>query len=94
MSKYSRIRSAKNHIGKYEVSEMYSIRHAYNKPSYAKRLAWLHCYAECDRYNGHDLKIISFNTFNFTAGFLYEDSETGVVMFRYISPSFEISVEY
>ena len=46
-----------------------TLYNVYNNPSMAKRRAWVYCEQLCGEYNGHDLRIASYNTYMFTADF-------------------------
>lgn len=46
-----------------------SLYDVYKNPSIAKRRAWEYCIRLCEKYNGCDLHVISFNCFIFTASF-------------------------
>lgn len=63
----------------------------YGRYSTAKDNAYNYCVDLMEKYNGNDLRIISYNTFMFSAGFTFEvlDSETNEVKraFCYITPS-------
>lgn len=86
-------RQAKANISSWRRSEARSIWQAYGRPSYKKEKAWSYCQDLCRRNNGHDLKVISCNSFKFTAGFEFVDPETGVVRFMYISPAYDVAVD-
>ena len=75
----------------YRNSYMYDLWDAYDRFSHAKRNAWEYCKNLCEEKNGHGLKIISKNTFQFTAGFEYE--ENGKNMFMYITASSDTPAE-
>lgn len=47
-----------------------------------------------NKYNGWGLKVLSYNTFMFTAGFLFENKETGVIQMMYITPNYDVAVDY
>ena len=47
-----------------------------------------------NKYEGWGLKVLSYNTFMFTAAFLFEDKETGVIQMMYITPNYDIAVDY
>lgn len=66
---------------------------AYNNPSHAKINVWEYWNAERQRRNGFLLKILSHNKMRFTCGYEYSDPKTGVVMFKYIAPTWEIEIE-
>ena len=61
------------------------LRHVYGRPSFRKEDAWDFCKMLCGEYNGSNLRIISHNGFQFTAGFIYE--EEGEKKFMYITKS-------
>lgn len=64
---------------------------AYANPSQAKRRAWEYCKQLCYDLGGEGLKVLSKNTFMFTAGFMYTDDD-GREMFMYISPNYNAAV--
>lgn len=70
----------------------YDLFDVYGSCSTAKRNAWRHCEDLCREFNGWGLKVVSFNTNMFTAGFVFEDPETGEVMYMHITPSYEAAV--
>ena len=61
----------------YERSNFRSIRDCYDLPSTAKIDAEFKCYNKMVSQAGFGCKILSYNTFNFTCGWLTE-SENGV----------------
>ena len=65
----------------------------YGRYSTAKDNAYTYCVDFMEKFNGNDLRIISYNTFMFSAGFTFEvlDSETGEVKraFCYITPAYD-----
>lgn len=69
----------------YRFSDYYSLNDKYNNASVAKYRAWAYCNELCDKYNGSNLKVISGNTFTFSAGFTFDDN--GQKIFCYITPS-------
>lgn len=85
------VRQAENAYDRYLESEDDALYKAYGKFSKKKIEAWEDCRRLCYEYNGHDLKIITHNTYVFTAGFVYED-EDGDRMFMYITPTGHIVV--
>lgn len=66
---------------------------AYGKPSVAKQAVWGNLIRECAENGGMDLRVVSHNTMVFTAGYLFPDPETGVVMFKYIAPTWSAVIE-
>ena len=84
------VRRAENAYEAYQRSELRTLRDAYGRFSYKKQKAWDECSLLCRENNGHDLKIITHNTYMFTAGFEFED-ENGPA-FMYITPSGYIAV--
>lgn len=87
-----RQRTAKNNITAYENSTMHSLYDAYNKVSDAKLKAWAYCRELCAKYDGFNLKVVSFNTFVFTAGFEFVNKETGECMYMHITPNYDTAV--
>ena len=67
---------------------------AYDRPSQAKENAWNYCETLQAKYNGFGLEVITKNTCVFTAGFLFEDPETGVLKFMHITPSYDTIIDY
>lgn len=73
----------------YENSRDYSLDSCYGSYSQAKARAWDYCTNLYQKHNGNGLKVISHNGFIFTAGFTFEDPETGVMKMMYITPSYD-----
>lgn len=69
----------------YMNSMDYDLLDAYTTCSCAKHRAWEYCRELQQEKNGAGLKVISHNTFMFTAGFTFE--EDGTEKFMYITPS-------
>lgn len=65
----------------------------YNKPSVTKKAVWADLVNECKACGGEDLRVISHNCMMFTAGYLFPDPETGVVMFKYITRNWSVVIE-
>ena len=59
--------------------------HAYERFSQAKTNAWEYCERLEAEFNGTGLRIISYNSCVFTAGFTGVDPDTGEVMFMFIT---------
>ncbi len=59
----------------------------YERCSAAKHMAFRECERLMQEYGGEGLKILSHNTFVFTAAFLFEDRDTGVANIMLITPS-------
>lgn len=87
-------RTARNNINRYNYSTDYRLEDVYGRYSSAKARAWNYCVELMKKYNGYGLKVLSSNTFMFTAGFLFEDKETGAVQFMFITPSYDCVVDY
>lgn len=85
-------RMAKGNIESWKRSADYSLDSAYGRYSSAKANAWKYCRELCAKYEGRGLKVISHNTYMFTAGFEYDNIETGEVMFMFITPSYDVTV--
>lgn len=73
----------------YEKSNWYTLWDAYDSPSYNKEKAWDYCCKLFAKLNGTGLKVISKNTYVFTAGFEFEVEDTGEIAFCYITPSYD-----
>ena len=73
----------------HKISNMYDIDDAYSNCSHAKRNAWEYCKKLCADYDGWDLRIISKNTFAFSAGFYFISKETGCICFAYITKDYD-----
>lgn len=69
-------------------SDMETLWDAYAKPSTRKEAAWEYCKNLCAKYEGYGLRVISKNTFMFTAGFLFL-STSGKEKFMYITPNYD-----
>ena len=65
----------------------------YNNYSYKKSRAWDYCSDLCAQNDGWGLKVITYNTFIFTAGFYFTDKDTGVLRFMYITPSHDTPID-
>lgn len=87
-------RRAKTKIPEYEKSYYTSLDDCYERYSHAKARAWNYCEELCKNHDGWGLRIISYNMSIFTAGFQFNDPETHVRMFMYITPSYDTAVEY
>lgn len=86
-------RTARRNINRYKTSELYSLCQAYYRPSAAKRKAWDYCMNLMFEKFGYGLKILSYNTFMFTAAFLFKD-ENGVENMMYITPNYDIAIAF
>lgn len=71
-----------------------TLEDVYKSHSVAKQNAYDYCKRLQEKYNGYDFRIISANTFIFTAGFKFVDVETGVIKFMHITPSYDTIVDY
>ena len=68
MNKYEKAK-----FEQYQKSEMKSLKDAYGRFSGKKQAAWDGCVALMRACNGSGLRILTKNTFMFTAGFMYTD---------------------
>lgn len=93
MKHSARERAAKSKICAWRNSTNYSLRQVYTSYSVEKENAWGYCVDMCVRFGGEHLRIISYNRYMFTAGFFYTDKQTGVEMFCYITPTYDVTVE-
>ena len=60
-------KKAQAFINAYNRSNIYSLNQAYGKPSTEKTRADYNCSMMMQNEGGHDYRIISYNTFQFTA---------------------------
>lgn len=61
----------------HDKSRLYSLNDCYRNASYNKQCAFNRCLELCRKYDGRHLKIISYNTMQFTVGFIGEiDNKT------------------
>jgi len=78
----------------YDKARATNLWEAYGSHSRAKDEAWVYCRALCYKYGGHGLKVLTANTFQFTAAFLYTDAETGRRMVMRITKAHDTPHEY
>ena len=88
---YADARLATKKYAEYLKSTTCELSQAYGRYSPAKLKAWNYCKELMWDLQGHGLKIISHNGYQFTAGFMFE--ENGKEMFMYISKAHDIAVE-
>lgn len=75
----------KNLSGQYEqykratATELHDV---YGRWSYQKEQAMMWCKNKMYKMGGHDLRVLSANTFQFTVGWVYTDEDTGKEMFN------------
>lgn len=81
-------------VNAYSMSCIRTLFDAYSRPSQAKVNAENECMLKMYYEHGYDFRIISYNTFAFTCGWLIEDAETGVVMLRVETPENSYIMEY
>lgn len=93
MTMRERERTAKANYQWYLKSSLDTLDKAYGQYSANKARAWNYCRELCYRKHGHDLRIVNANTFVFTAGFEFEDPESGVCKFMYITPNYDTEIE-
>lgn len=94
MTKREQMRVAKSKIDDYLLSTDYSLYSVYGRFSEAKQRAWEYCVNKMREYNGESLRIVSHNVNIFTAGFSFINGETGVLQFYYITPNYDIIVDF
>ena len=87
-----RLKQAQASYEAYRNSKMSDLSDAYKDWSTEKARAWRYCEELCEKRNGFGLKVISKNSYMFTAGFEYVD-EDGCVRFEYITPSYDIDID-
>lgn len=90
----ARERTAKGAIETWKRSTATELYHVYGTYSQAKQNAFEYCRRQCYERNGYDLRIVSSNTWMFTVGFLFEDTDTGATKFMYITPNYDTVVDF
>ena len=65
----------------YQNSNLTCLHECYGSWSWAKEHAYNYCKGLCDRMNGYDFKIVSYNTNMFSIAFLYQSD--GKTMLHY-----------
>lgn len=78
----------------YRLSNMDELYKAYGRCSAAKMRAWENCKKLCKEYNGWGLKVLGVGSWQFSAGFLFADEETGAVKVMKITKSGHIAYDY
>lgn len=94
MTKREQMRVAKSKIDDYLLSTDFSLYSVYGRFSEAKQRVWEYCENKMIEYNGESLRIVSHNIYIFTAGFTFIDKTTGVLQFYYITPTYDIIVDF
>lgn len=89
-----RQRTAKANIRTYENSRATKLSDVYGRYSAEKARAFRYCEQLCEKLGGENLRILSHNTFIFTAGFTFTDADTGVVKFMFITPNYDCAVDF
>ena len=67
-------KQAERYINAYNSSDIYSLNQAYGKPSAEKTRADYSCRMMMQSEGGHGYKIISYNTFQFSAAWISGNS--------------------
>lgn len=78
----------------YAGSNNLSLYAVYSKPSQHKLTAENECITQMRDENGWNFRILSYNTFAFTCGWLIADAETGELMLRVETPENSYIMEY
>lgn len=81
--KRANTKALKEAFKRYQNSSNRNLWQVYKNCSDEKYEAFDYCKRLCEEYNGHDLKIVSFNKYQFTCGFIGEVN--GVKAFVYIT---------
>lgn len=69
----STTKKAQAFINAYENSNIHSLRECYENFSNSKYIAYKNCIILMRLNNGHDFRILSYNTFQFTCGWKTQD---------------------
>ena len=92
--KYTNSKIIKNALENYKRSEYSELWQVYGKCSKDKYDAMECCKRLMHELNGSKMRIISHNPWTFSVGFQYVDSETGVLMFAYITRDYDRCTEW
>ena len=85
--KYGATKEACRITEMYENSSARTLADVYGRYSAKKAEAFASCQRLMAEHNGEDLRILSSNTFIFTAAFTMWSEETGEALLMYITPS-------
>ena len=81
-------------IERFYNSELYSLEDCYTRCSAAKIVAFSWCIDKFAAMGGWRFRIISFNSQNFTCGWLYADKETDEIMLNVETYRNNYTIEY
>ena len=73
---------------RYILSDDTQLIDGYGRYSDKKTRAYAYCRNLMLKYDGYDFRIISYNTFMFTCGFMFRNPATDELMFAYITPTY------
>lgn len=73
---------------RYTYSDDTQLMDVYGRYSDKKARAYAYCRNLMLKYDGYDFRIISYNTFMFTCGFMFRDPATDELTFAYITPTY------
>ena len=85
---------AQAHINAYDNSTINYLWECYDHYSQYKINAYNRCLDLMNSLNGWGLRILSYNSNVFTVGFLFNDPETGVIRFAYITRDYDRFCDY
>jgi len=71
----------RNAYASYRMSDKVRLHEVYGSWSDEKEKAWNECYKECEENNGKNFRIISYGTWFFSCGYVFECE--GKEYFRY-----------
>lgn len=74
--KFTKSKEIKNAYKNHQNSVKFELKDCYKNPSYNKLLTYEELRGYCRNLNGFDLRIISHNSFTYTAGFFGYYNET------------------
>lgn len=86
-----RERRTEQALQRYYDSYLMNLADCYKTCSDEKLEAWTYCVNRCSELKGWGLKVVSYNTNVFTAGFFYQDSKS--IYFYYITKDWEYSIK-
>lgn len=64
----------------YKASKYYNLSDVYARPSTSKIQAYDKCLMEMCEMDGYEMRILTFNTFQFTCAYRYDESRNGLLI--------------
>lgn len=81
-------------LDRFNSSHIFHLQECYTSFSEAKEQAFNDCLNQCYNMGGIHFCILGYNCYSFSCGWLYGDSESGVIMLRVETPNNTYVIEY